>query len=201
MWASARAARWLGACAAALLCACAPSGPFVSVEDFTKADPPETASYLIQDGDLIRIQVWNQDAMSTRARVRSDGQISVPFLKDVAVAGKTPAALGTELEKMLKDYVNNPVVYVVVEESRPATVSVIGEVTRAGIYPLDTGGGVAQALAAAGGLTAFAHKSRIYVVRSGPPPARIRFDYGALVEATGPAAAFRLRPGDVVVVE
>ena len=201
MWASTRNARWLGPCALALLGACAPSGPFVSVEDFTKADPPEAASYLIQEGDLLRIQVWNQDAMSTRARVRSDGRISVPFLKDVEVAGKTPAALGTELEGLLKDYVNHPVVYVVVEESRPATVSVIGEVTRAGVYPLDNGGGVAQALAAAGGLTPFAHKSRIFVVRAGPPRARIRFGYDALVEATGPAAAFRLRPGDVVVVE
>ncbi|HEY2944442.1 MAG TPA: polysaccharide biosynthesis/export family protein [Vicinamibacteria bacterium] len=185
----------------ALLCACAHSGPYVWVQDYAKADPPAASTYAIQDGDLIRIQVWNQDAMSTRARVRSDGQISVPFLKDVAVAGKTPSALATELEGMFKDYVNHPVVYVVVEESKPATVSVIGEVTRPGVYPLDAGGGVAPALAAAGGLTAFAHKTRIFVLRAGSPPSRIRFTYDALIDGTGPASAFRLSAGDVVVVE
>jgi polysaccharide export outer membrane protein len=185
----------------ALLCACAHSGPAVWVQDYAKTDPPAAGPYAIQDGDLIRVQVWNQDAMSTRARVRSDGQITMPFLKDVAVAGKTPATLATELEGLLKDYVNHPAVYVVVEESKPATVSVMGEVTRPGIYPLDTAEGMAQALAAAGGLTAFAHKTRIYVLRPGPPPARIRFSYEALVDGIGPASAFRLGAGDVVVVE
>jgi len=197
----ARSSRRLATCTTALLCACAHSGPSVWVQDYTRADPPAAGPYSIQDGDLIRVQVWNQDAMSTRARVRSDGQITMPFLKDVAVAGKTPAALATELEGLLKDYVNHPAVYVVVEESKPATVSVIGEVTRPGIYPLDTAGGMAQALAAAGGLTAFAHKTRIYVLRPGPPPARIRFSYEALVDGIGRASAFRLGAGDVVVVE
>jgi len=198
----ARSRRVLAVGALALLCACAHGGgAYVTVEDFAKADPPTSTPYVIQDGDLIRIQVWNQDAMSTRARVRSDGQISVPFLKDVAVAGKTPTALATELEGMLKDYVNRPVVYVVVEESKPATVSVIGEVSRPGIYPIDGDSGVAQALAAGGGFTAYAHKDHIYVLRPGTPQTRIRFTYGGLVQATGAAPAFRLRPGDVVVVE
>jgi len=197
----ARRRGWRAAGPLAVLCACAPSGPFVSVDAFTKAAPPASAPYLIQEGDLIRIQVWNQDAMSTRARVRSDGQISVPFLKDVAVAGKTPSALAGELEAMLKDYVNHPVVYVVVEESKPATVSVIGEVARPGIYPIDGDTGVAQALAAGGGLTAYAHRDRIYVLRTASPPVRIRFTYDGLVQARGAAPSFRLRAGDVVVVE
>lgn len=192
--------RWLAAGPVALLCACAHTGPYVWVQDF-KPDAPAPAAYAIQDGDLIRIQVWNQDAMSTRARVRADGRISVPFLKDVPVAGKTPSDLATELEGLLKDYVKSPVVFVVVEEPKPDTVSVLGEVGRPGVYPLAGGTRVAQALATAGGLTAFAHKDRIYVLRSRPQPARIRFTYQGLVDAAGPASIFDLRPGDVVVVE
>jgi polysaccharide export outer membrane protein len=115
--------------------------------------------------------------------------------------GKTPSDLATELEGLLKDYVKSPVVYVVVEESKPDTVSVLGEVGRPGVYPLAGGTRVAQALATAGGLTAFARKDRIYVLRSRPQPARIRFTYQGLVEAAGPASIFDLRPGDVVVVE
>jgi polysaccharide export outer membrane protein len=195
-----RISRWLAALPPALLCACAHTGPYVWVQDFKTADPP-AAGYTIQDGDLIRIQVWNQDAMSTRARVRADGRISVPFLRDVAVVGKSPADLATELEGLLKDYVKSPAVYVVVEEPKPETVSVLGEVGRPGVYPLSAGAGVAQALATAGGLTAFAHKDRIFVMRSGTPPARIRFDYRNVVDGNGPASRFDLRPGDVVVVE
>jgi polysaccharide biosynthesis/export protein len=200
MRARARVGSW-AAWPLALFCSCAHGGAFVWVDDYAAADPPASRAYAIQEGDLIRVQVWNQDAMSTRARVRSDGRISVPFLKDVTVAGKAPAALATELERMLKDYVINPVVYVVVEESRPATVSVVGEVTRPGVFPIDGAMGVAQALAAAGGLTAFAHKRRIYVLRADPKPARIRFTFDALVSAVGLAPAFRLHGGDVVVVE
>jgi polysaccharide export outer membrane protein len=200
MRARARTARSL-AWPLSLLCGCAHGGAFVWVDGYAVADPPASGAYTIQDGDLIRVQVWNQDAMSTRARVRSDGRISVPFLKDVEVAGKTPAALASELERMLKEYVVQPAVYVVVEESKPATVSVIGEVGRPGVYPLDAGAGMAQTLAAAGGLTAFAHKKRIYVLRPGPRPARIRFTYDGLVGGAGPASVFRLHAGDVVVVE
>lgn len=194
------AGAWRALAPLLLSCACAHNGPYVWVHDF-KADAPASAAYAIQNGDVVRIQVWNQDAMSTRARVRADGRISMPFLKDVAVAGKAPADLATELEELLKDYVKSPVVYVVVEEPKPETVSVLGEVGRPGVYPLAGETGVAEALATAGGLTAFAHKDRIYVLRSGPQPARIRFTYQAVVDASAPASAFCLRPGDVLVVE
>jgi polysaccharide export outer membrane protein len=60
---------------------------------------------------------------------------------------------------------------------------------------------VADALAAAGGLTNFAHKDRIYVVRSSPQQIRIHFTYDALTKGIGRAPLFRLRAGDVVVVE
>ena len=57
-----------------------------------------------------------------------------------------------------------------------------------------------QALAVAGGFTDYASRSAIYVTRREAAP-RIRFSYSALVKGEGRAAAFRLRPGDVLVVE
>ena len=64
-----------------------------------------------------------------------------------------------------------------------------------------------QALAAAGGLTEWAHRDRIFVLRYGywadenPAPARIRFRWDALARGAGRSATFQLRAGDVVVVE
>jgi polysaccharide export outer membrane protein len=84
---------------------------------------------------------------------------------------------------------------------KPLTVAILGAVARPGTYTLDRSNGVADALASAGGLTEFAHKDRIFVLRRTPTPARIRFTLAALTDSIGPAALFRLRSGDVVVAE
>jgi polysaccharide biosynthesis/export protein len=86
-------------------------------------------------------------------------------------------------------------------EEEESDVYVLGAVKTAGKYPLPPGSGVAEALALAGGLTEFAHKDRIFVLRHTPKPVLIRFTFDAITGQTGPAAAFRLQPGDVVKVE
>jgi len=74
-------------------------------------------------------------------------------------------------------------------------------VNKAGVYSLPLGAGVLQALAAAGGLTQYASRDKIFVIRDAPQRARIRFEFEQLTQAEGKAAAFRLRVGDIVVVE
>jgi polysaccharide biosynthesis/export protein len=95
----------------------------------------------------------------------------------------------------------DPRVMVVLEETKPLAVAVMGEVVHAGMYTLIPGAGVAEALASAGGLTEFAHRDRIFVVRRTPQLVRIRFTYSALVGGSGKAPTFRLQNGDVVVTE
>lgn len=156
--------------------------------------------FVIAPGDLVSVRVFKEENMSTRARVRSDGKIAVPFLGDVELSGKAPADASRELAARFKDFVVSPVVTVTVEEARPTSVSVLGEVSKPGIYTLDAPAGVLQALAAAGGLTEYAGRDSIYVVR-GAPSARVRFTFSGLAQNEGRAAAFRLRAGDVVIVE
>lgn len=189
--------------AASALLACGVTGPYVPVEQYPP--PASESEYRISPGDVLAIRVWNQEAMSNpRARVRDDGRISVPFLQDVDVAGTTPAELSQRLQTKLKAYVVNPVVTVTVEDVRVLRVSVVGEVARAGQYELEHGAGVLAALAAAGGLTDYAHRNDIFVVRNtieSKGPVRIRFRYAALAGGEKQAVSFRLRPGDVVVVQ
>jgi polysaccharide export outer membrane protein len=189
--------------AAAAALACRAHAPAVKVEDLSlpAADP----EYRIAAGDVIAIRVWGQDSMSNgHARVRDDGKVSIPFLQDVDVAGVTPTELSQRLQGKLKSYVVNPVVTVAVEELRPLRVSILGEVAHPGQYELERGAGVLNALAAAGGLTDFAHRDAIYVVRNvvdNKGPVRIQFRYASLTAGESKAAGFRMRPGDVVVVE
>ena len=186
---------------AALLLAPLPgcgAGRYVWIDEVR--EPRAEGEYAISSGDLVRVQVFNQESMSTRARVRSDGKIAVPLLGDVQASGKTSAMLSSELAGRFKEFVNAPIVTTTVEETQPTSVSVLGEVAHPGIYTLDPSSGVLQALAAAGGLTEYASRDAIYVVRRAAPP-RIRFTFSSLVEGEGRSAAFRLRGGDVVVVE
>jgi polysaccharide export outer membrane protein len=188
-------------CATALTSACASgSGPSIPVEQYKEETTP-FSEYTIDVGDMLSVVVFEQPSMSGRMRVRNDGRITLPFVNDVIVAGKTPAKLSAELESSFKTVVLNPRVTVVVEESRPLMISVLGEVSRPGTQPYERNSGVAQALAAAGGLSNFAKKDRIYVVRSTPTPTRIRFTYDALTKTVGAASQFRLKPGDVIIVE
>jgi polysaccharide export outer membrane protein len=195
---------------------CAGPGTFVWASQLPPDARGNEQSYVIRDGDVVNVRVFNQEALSTRAKVRSDGRIAMPVLGDVECRGRRPSALKGELEARLKDYVNAPSVTVSVEEFQPITVSVLGEVTKAGSYPLDPRASVAQVLASAGGLTDFANKDRIFVVRvpratsgGAPPkasataasPLRVRFTYEELSRGDAPSLGFVLQDGDLVVVE
>jgi polysaccharide export outer membrane protein len=178
----------------------APKGVFIPVESYGTTPVGE---YVISPGDTLQVRVFQQEAMSARVRVRGDGKVSLPMVNDVMVAGKMPTQVASELQVRLKEFINTPVVTVSLEETRPLTVSVVGEVVRPGIVTLEPGAGVMHALAGAGGLTDFAHKDGLFVLRKGADgkPVRIRFTWDALTAGDGPSVRFLLMPQDVVVVE
>lgn len=196
----------ISACVFLLVAACTHTAPFVWVDDLP-ASAVDAASgadgYAIRPGDLISVRVFGQEGMSGRVRVRADGHISIPFLNDVQAAGFKPNDLAAQLQKRLKSYINDPVVTVALEESQGLQIPVLGEVTRPGKYALTPGSGVLDLLAEAGGLTEYARRDRIFVLRSGgtAQTPRIRFRYQDLSRGHGRALTFRLQPGDVVVVE
>ncbi len=182
---------------------CTGSGTYVWAHDLpaTYVAGRSNSDYVMSDGDTVTIRVFNQESLSTHAKVRSDGRIAMPALGDIEVRGKRPTALKGEIEARLKDYVNAPSVTVTVDESQPIVISVLGEVTHPGTFPVDAHGTVAQVLAAAGGLTDYASKDRIFLVRSAPQPIRARFTYADISQGEPASAGFILRGGDLIVVE
>src|SRR4051812_11698155 len=184
-----------------LVLGCRHTGAYVWVDQY--AGKPVAPSYVVGPGDTLTVKVLGHDEMSAHAKVRSDGRITVPYLNDVEVANQAPDDVAEKLRNKLIDFVNRPIVTVTVDEPRPFTVPITGEVSRPGVYPLETPAGVLQALASAGGLTQFAHDDQIYVLRRGPDgaPVRIRFKYESLAHAEGQGATFALQRDDIVVVE
>jgi polysaccharide export outer membrane protein len=188
--------------ASLLASGCSGLGKYTWVDEYQEKPPPPDASYRIAAGDLLNIRVWNQEALTTQARVREDGRISLLFLDDVEAAGHSPAMLSQQIQTRLKDYINHPVVTVALEQARPIKVTLVGEINRIGPLEIETGASLLQALAGAGGFTEYAHKDRVFVMRQEDgTPVRIRFRYDDLIRAEGRAPTFRLRPGDVIVVE
>lgn len=181
---------------------CANLGQYVWADSLPEATTKGEAEYVLAPGDLIQVRVFGQDPLSGRTRVRPDGRVTVPLVNDVPAAGRTTRDLSSSLEVLLREsgFIKDPKVTVFLEEMAPAQLSVLGEVTRPGVYPLDRSQGVLRALASAGGLTEFAHKDRIFVVRAGTP-GRIRFTLEALSTPGSRSARFRLQNDDVVLVQ
>ena len=164
--------------------------------------PPQTPAgdYRIGPEDLLYIGVWKNEALSRQVPVRPDGMISLPLLNDVMAAGKTPMQLRDDLVLRFSEYMPQPEVSVIVQEIHSPKVSILGEVVHPGRYDLKGRTTVLDLVALAGGLTEFASRSRILVVRDGGSQVkRIRFDYDKAM-LDGKQENFELRPGDIVLV-
>jgi polysaccharide export outer membrane protein len=179
--------------------ACSSAGDFVW---YTQLPPDKgtPADYVINSGDLVSVRVLGHEEMAVHEHVRFDGRIAIPLLGEVDARGKKPGSLRAEIEGRLKDFIVSPSVILSVDEVQPMTVVVMGEVTHPGAFALPQNAPLAQALAQSGGLTEYASRDRIFVVRASPPH-RIRFTYDAVSHNQDKAAEFPLHPGDVVVVE
>jgi len=183
-----------GALAVALLAGC---GSHTSTG--LRAPPPQPGSeYRIGVEDVLAINVWREPDLGTTAPVRPDGKVTVPVAGEIQAAGRTANELELELAGKLAHRIQSPVVSVVVKEVNAARVFVLGEVGKPGAYPLRGSMTILQALALAGGLTEFAKKGDIVIVRrAGPNQTRLQLDYD---DALAGDTAIELMPGDTVVV-
>ncbi|HWK10184.1 MAG TPA: polysaccharide biosynthesis/export family protein [Vicinamibacterales bacterium] len=157
--------------------------------------------YRLQPGDKIHIEVYHDQDLSPSLQIRPDGKITLPLLGDVPAAGRTSLELRDQIAKQLNDYITNPVVTVMVLETTPQVVYVMGEVNKPGTLPLVGGRlSILQALAMAGGFTDFANKKDIRILRHGKNGMQtLRFNYKEALEDSH--EPLQLLPGDTVIVK
>ena len=156
--------------------------------------------YRLQAGDKLRVEVYKDAQLSQSVQIRPDGKITLPLVGDVAAMGMTPIELRERLTTALKDYMNNPVVTVIVVEATLPTAFVVGEVNHPGPVTLQPNMTVLQALAVAGGLKDFADSKNIRILRkSVTGQTAVPFNYRDAIRGAGSSAVL-LQPGDTVVV-
>lgn len=155
----------------------------------------------IVPGDVIAVSVQGQEQMSGAFPVRPDGSYTQPMVGPMNVAGLTVKQAAAKLTDKLDGVVVNPVVNISVSTPAAVNVSVVGEVRTPGAVALRPNEGMLEVMARAGGLTEYGSKTGIYVIRQRPEYLRVRFDYDRILGGDPQTLAFKLRDGDVVVVE
>ncbi|HVR28417.1 MAG TPA: polysaccharide biosynthesis/export family protein [Thermoanaerobaculia bacterium] len=156
--------------------------------------------YKVGPEDVIEVFVWKEPEISTTVTVRPDGMITLPLVGDLHAAGSTPARLGEEIADRLKQYMDRPLVTVVVKEINSPKISVLGEVRRPGRYLLLQTTSLLDAIAMGGGFTEFASRNYVVVLRkTSAGQQRYRLNVKQMVNRND-SQPFHLTPHDVVYV-
>ena len=159
------------------------------------------ADYRLAAGDKLRIEVYKDAQLSQSLQVRPDGKITLPLAGDVPAAGRTSMELRDAIATSLKEYIKEPVVTVIVVETTPQVVHIMGEVNKPGPVPMSGSLTILQALAMAGGFTDFANRKDIQILRNGASgPQRLSFNYKDAVDRDSRRAPLLLQAGDTVIV-
>jgi polysaccharide biosynthesis/export protein len=136
-------------------------------------DSNQDASLLrLGPGDLIELNVYNVPELATKARVGTTGDVYLPLIDYVHLAGLTVEEAQTLLEKRLTDggFVRNPHVTIFVDESPSQGVTLLGEVGKPGIYPVLGDRKLYDVISEAGGFTPTAAR-KVSIIRHNPPQA------------------------------
>lgn len=159
------------------------------------------ASYIIGPRDSLQIFVWRNPELTTSVTVRPDGKVTVPLIEDLQAAGKTPTLLAREIEKQLEQFVQSPVVSVIMNGfvgPFDQQIRVVGEAANPQAIPYSEKMTALDVMIAVGGLTEFAAGNRAVLVRQGQGSYRVRLD--DLIKDGDVSANVPVMPGDILIV-
>jgi polysaccharide export outer membrane protein len=154
-------------------------------------------------GDTVRITVLRHPDLTAEVRISESGEMSVPLVGKLAVAGMTPEEASRRIVERLKagQYLVNPQVDVAVLEARSRQVSVLGFVTRPGRYALEGATArVTDVLAMAGGVVPAASATAIVTRRNGGQSESHSVDLAAIIQRGDVSQDIEVGSGDSVFV-
>ena len=189
-----------------IMCAASCGTKELRVQEFRVAegtpDPgkPPDEFYVIGAGDVLSINVWKEPSLTGTVKVRPDGFVTVPLVNEIQVVGLTTAQLRKMLEDKYKEFTVDPFVTIRLESIASSEVFLVGQVSRPGALPLNGNETLLQILTRAGGLTPFADRSNIRVVRrNGDKITEYIADYDGIIKGDLKQDIL-LRPGDRIIV-
>jgi polysaccharide export outer membrane protein len=163
----------------------------------------ERDDYVIGPGDVVRVTVFQNPDLTLETRVSESGAIAYPLIGTVRVGGLTPNAAADAIATRLREgkFINQPQVNVLVVTIRGNQVSVLGQVTRPGRYPIEvTNTRVSDMLAMAGGITAAGSDSLVIIGTRQNKPFRAEIDVPGLFQAGKATDDVVVAGGDTIYV-
>lgn len=121
--------------------------------------------YVVGEGDLLKITVYDHPDLTTEARVSGEGKITFPLIGEVIVSQQSVAAAERTIAKLLEDgFIVKPQVSILITEYKSKKVTVLGEVAKPGVVVLRGAYTLMEAISDAGGITQNAGDT-IYIQR------------------------------------
>jgi polysaccharide export outer membrane protein len=167
----------------------------------TPSSRARTNELRIGSGDLLEVSVFGAQDYTKQVRVSPEGDIVLPMIGAVRVAGLSAKTAEEVVAKKLSDggYFNNPQVAILTREYATQGVSVLGEVQKPGIYPLLGPHTLLNVISAAGGTTPKAGNAVTITHADSPSqPETVRLNYAP--DGTPSGSNVPVYPGDIVLV-
>ncbi len=155
----------------------------------------------IGPGDVLKITVYGEKDLTGSYQVSLDNTLMFPFIGELSVAGLNTTSLAMKIADRLRSgYLVDPQVVVFIEEFVSKRIFVLGQVKKAGNFPMRNIMSVIEAISLAGGFTDFADINNVVVTRKGNGDKEIRFVINIRSIVNGLEENFYLKPGDIIYV-
>ena len=182
-------------------------GPQLPPAAFVATQEGPSQEYVIGPLDELSINVWRNPELSAQnIQVRPDGRISIPLVTDMPAVGKTPAMLQEDIRLHLSQFIEQPIVSVIVNRfagTFSQQVRIIGATEKPASIPYRANMTVLDAMIAVGGLSEFAAGNKAKLIRFDPRIGRQR-EYSLrlsdLLRRGDSQANVMLAPGDVIII-
>lgn len=175
------------------------------------------AGYKIRAGDVLRIEVLEDESLNRSVLVSPDGRIALPLAGAIPAAGRTIEAVQADIAAGLaanfatppnvfvaiEQVADAPVVAGVVAEEPTISIYVVGEVARPGKLAVAPGTTVLQLFAEMGGFSNFAATQRIQLRRTDKASGKetiYTLNYKAMEAGTSKNSGAVVAEGDVILV-
>ncbi|MEQ1540654.1 MAG: polysaccharide export protein [Novosphingobium sp.] len=187
-------------------CAGSANGPQLPPASFVAMQEGPGEEYVIGPLDELTIFVWRNPELGAKVQVRPDGRITTPLITDMPAVGKTPKMLADDITLQLSQYIQDPLVSVIVNKfagTFSQQVRVVGATEKPASLPYRANMTLLDAMIAVGGLSEFASGNRAKLIRFDKETGKQKefaVRLGDLLKKGDSSANVMLMPGDVIII-
>ena len=187
-------------------CSGGANGPQLPPAAFVAMQEGPSEEYVIGPLDELTVFVWRNPELGASVQVRPDGRITTPLITDMPAVGKTPSMLAEDVKLQLSQYIQEPIVSVIVNKfagTFSQQVRIVGASEKPASLPYRANMTLLDAMIAVGGLNEWAAGNRARLVRfdkeSGTQK-EFSLRLGDLLRKGDAKANVMLMPGDVIII-